>query len=56
MDGAVMNALPNPWDFGIPPDDHRFVLDEAAFMEAIEPLPMFLTAPTEVLAILEGYQ
>jgi hypothetical protein len=26
------------------PDEHRFVLDEEAFMEAIEPLPLFLQA------------
>ena len=30
----------------------RFVLDEFAFMEAIEPLPLFLQAPVDALAIL----
>jgi hypothetical protein len=28
-------------------DDHRFILDERAFMEAIEPLPMFLQGAAE---------
>lgn len=28
-------------------DEHRFVLDEAAFMNDIEPLPAFLSAPSQ---------
>ena len=40
---------------GLLNDDHRFVLDEAAFMEAIEPLPLFLQAPLDVLNALAGY-
>lgn len=33
-------------------DQHRFVLDEAAFMEAIEPPPLFLQVPDAVTKIL----
>lgn len=36
-------------------DEHRFVLDEQAFMDAIEPLPLFLQAPLDVIEILAGY-
>lgn len=42
-------------------DSHRFVLDEQAFMEAIEPLPLFLQSPVRadeligVLAVLAGH-
>jgi len=35
--------------------DNRFVLDEVAFMEAIEPLPLFLQAPIDVIEVLAGY-
>jgi hypothetical protein len=38
----MTSALPNPFEFE---PSSRFILDEAAFMEAIEPLPVFLTAP-----------
>lgn len=38
----MTSALPNPFEFE---PSSRFVLDEAAFMDAIEPLPVFLTAP-----------
>ncbi len=52
------NGMPNP--FGPDEtDDHRFVLDEAAFMNDLEPLPAFLVAPsqsyitaTEIIPIL----
>ena len=39
-----MRDLPNPFNFG-QPEPSRFVLDEAAFMAEIEPLPVFLTGP-----------
>ncbi len=38
-----MSALPNPF---ITDNEHRFVLDEKAFMAAIEPAPAFLSDPT----------
>ena len=34
------------------PAEGRFVLDEFAFMEAIEPLPLFLQAPVDAIEIL----
>lgn len=40
----MTSALPNPFDFG-QPESSRFVLDEAAFMAALDPLPVFLTGP-----------
>lgn len=52
-----MADLPNPF---ILDPDNRFVLDEDAFMAAIEPPPAFLGAPsreflraTEILPICE---
>lgn len=52
-----MADLPNP--FVLEPD-HRFTLDEAAFLAAIEPAPAFLEAPrpeflqaVEILPIVE---
>jgi len=39
-----MRDLPNPFNFG-QPEPSRFVLDEAAFMDALEPLSAFLDAP-----------
>lgn len=36
-------------------DEHRFVLEEVAFLEAIEPLPLFLQAPLDVLNVLAAY-
>lgn len=38
----MLEHLPNPF---IEPDD-RFVLDEEAFMAAIDPLPAFLRDPS----------
>lgn len=38
-----MTALPNPF---MPPPPTEFVLDVAAFMEAIEPAPAFLSDPS----------
>lgn len=38
------------------PFESRFVLDEAAFMEAIEPPPLFLQPPNAVLKILAWRQ
>lgn len=36
-------------------DDHRFVLDEERFLADIEPLPLFLQAPLDVLSVLAAY-
>lgn len=63
------NLPPSPFVAGIPaaetasasnpppaPDaDARFILDEDRFLEEIEPLPLFLQAPVEVLHILAGH-
>lgn len=38
---ATASVLQNPFNFG-QPESSRFVLDEAAFMDALEPLPIFL--------------
>jgi hypothetical protein len=39
-----MTPLPeNPW---MPPPPREFVLDESAFLEAIEPAPLFLSDPS----------
>jgi hypothetical protein len=35
--------------------DNRFVLDEVAFMEAIEPLPLFLQALIDVIEVPASY-
>lgn len=37
---------------GSDPAAARFVLDESAFLEAIEPLPIFLQAPIEAMRLL----
>ncbi len=40
-------GMPNPFGPSDEPGDHRFVLDEAAFMNDLEPLPAFLVAPSQ---------
>lgn len=40
----MTSVLPNPFNFG-QPEPSRFVLDEVAFMDALDPLPVFLTGP-----------
>lgn len=39
---ATASVLKNPFEFE---PSSRFVLDEAAFMEALDPPPVFLSAP-----------
>jgi hypothetical protein len=42
-----MTTLPNPFVPEIPADEpSRFVLDEGAFMDAIEQPPVFLSEPS----------
>jgi hypothetical protein len=70
-----MNLLPNPFTESLPstggPEEAPaaacqnpvaaglFVLDERSFMEAIEPAPLFLSAPRprylEIVELLAGY-
>jgi hypothetical protein len=61
-----MTTLPNPFVPEIPADEpSRFVLDEGAFMDAIEQPPVFLADPRPeylaatdlipVLAVLAGH-
>lgn len=57
-----MTSIPNPWIATDPAPDapDRFVLDERAFLEAIEPEPPFLPPVTavelvDVLAVLAGH-
>lgn len=58
-------ALEPPAAGAFDPDEHRFVLDEVAFMNDIEPLPAFLLKPSPeylranemipMLAVLAGH-
>lgn len=41
---ATASVLKNPFEFE---PSSRFVLNEAAFMDAIEPLPVFLAVPRD---------
>jgi hypothetical protein len=52
--GAETAAAPDLTDHQDAAAD-RFQLDEARFLEEIEPLPLFLQAPAEVLHILAGH-
>lgn len=55
VESAVASSVHTPGTVDATAEPSRFVLDEAAFMEAIEPLPLFLQAPIAVLDVLAGY-
>ncbi|WP_407146291.1 hypothetical protein [Bradyrhizobium sp. ORS 86] len=43
--GTALLTTPLPLSPFVTDPDHRFVLDEEAFMAAVEPAPVFLSAP-----------